>query len=107
MRRRNSAFTQQPGGGTGGVAWATQPKVTIQDAFGNTVTTSAASVTLTITPGTGTAGGVLTCTANPKAPSGGVSTFAGCKINLAGTGYTLTATAPGLTAATSNPFNIT
>ena len=35
-------FTQQPSGGTGGVAWATQPKVAIQDALGNTVTTSTA-----------------------------------------------------------------
>ena len=27
-------FTQQPSGGTGGVDWATQPKVAIQDASG-------------------------------------------------------------------------
>ena len=40
-----------------------------QDAFGNTVTTAAASVTLTITSGTGTTGAVLTCTTNPKAPA--------------------------------------
>ena len=60
------------GGGTGGVAWATQPKVTIQDAFDNTVTTSTASVTLAITAGTGTSGAVLTCTANPKAAAAGV-----------------------------------
>ena len=101
------AFTQQPNGGTGGVVWATQPKVTIQDALGNTVTTSVASVTLSITSGTGNPSGVLTCTANPKAAAAGIATFAGCKINLAGSGYTLTATATGLTAATSNPFNIT
>jgi len=82
-------FTQQPGGGTGGVVWATQPKVTIQDAFGNTVTASVASVTLTITSGTGNPSGVLTCTANPKAAVAGVVTFAGCKINLAASGYTL------------------
>ena len=90
-------FTQQPGGGTGGVAWATQPKVAIQDAFGNTVTTSVASVTLSITSGTGNPSGVLTCTANPKAAVAGIVTFAGCKINLAGSGYTLTASATGLT----------
>jgi hypothetical protein len=101
------AFTQQPGGGTGGVVWATQPKVTIQDALGNTVTTSVASVTLTITPATGNPSGVLTCTANSKAAAAGVVTFAGCKINLAGSGYSLTASATGLTGAASNPFNIT
>ncbi len=32
------AFTTQPGGGTGGTVWATQPVVTVQDANGNTVT---------------------------------------------------------------------
>jgi hypothetical protein len=99
-------FTQQPGGGSANSAWSTQPKVAIQDAYGNTVTTASANVTLAITPGTGTAGAVLTCTANPKATSSGVATFTGCKINLAGGGYTLTATAPGLTAAVSATFSI-
>jgi hypothetical protein len=100
------AFTQQPGGGTGGVAWATQPKVAIQDALGNTVTSSSASVTLAITAGTGTPGALLTCTANPKAAASGVASFGGCKINLAGSGYTLTAISAGLTTTISNPFNI-
>ena len=101
------AFTQQPNGGVYNTAWSTQPKVTVQDAFGNTVTTSVASVTLTITTGTGTSGAVLTCTTNPQAAVAGVDTFAGCKINLAGTGYNLTATASGLTPATSSTFTIT
>jgi hypothetical protein len=64
-------------------------------------------VTLSITSGTGNPSGVLTCTANPKAAVAGIVTFAGCKINLAASGYTLTATATGLATATSNPFNIT
>ena len=100
------AFTQQTTGGGGGVAWTTQPKVTIQDASGNTVTTSSASVTLAITPATGTAGAVLTCTANPKAAAAGIATFAGCKIDKAGTGYTLTATSAGLTSAISTAFDV-
>src|SRR5204862_2717400 len=37
----------------------------------------------------------------------GVATFQGCKINNPGTGYILTGAASGLTAATSNAFNIT
>jgi len=101
------AFTTQPGGGAAGATWTTQPKVTVQDAFGNTITTSSASVTLTITSGTGTSGAVLTCTANPKAAASGVVAFAGCKINLAGSGYTLTATTAGLTNGVSTTFNIT
>lgn len=100
-------FTQQPSGAAAGIVWGTQPKVTIQDAFGNTVTTSSASVTLTITPGTGTSGAVLTCTANPKAATSGVVTFAGCKINLAGNGYTVTASSAGMTNGVSNAFSIT
>ena len=36
----------------------------------------------------------------------GVATFSGCKINLAGNGYTLVATSPGLQSATSSAFNI-
>jgi hypothetical protein len=99
------AFTTQPGGGTGGTAWTTQPVVTIQDAGGNTVTTSTASVTLAI--GTNPGGGALTCTANPKVAVSGVATFAGCKIDKAANGYTLTATSGSLTSATSNTFNVT
>jgi hypothetical protein len=101
-------FTTQPGGGTGGVAWSQQPVVTVEDASGNTVTTgtnSTASITLAI--GTNPGSGTLSCTANPKAAVAGVDTFAGCKITSAGTGYTLTATATGLTTATSAGFNVT
>ena len=98
-------FTTQPGGGTGGIAWATQPVVTVQDQFGNTVTTSTAPVALAI--GTNPSGGTLTCTTNPLAASAGVASFTGCKIDKAGTGYTLTASSAGLTGATSTTFNIT
>jgi hypothetical protein len=100
------AFTTQPGGGAANSVWAIQPKVTVLDALGNTVTTSASSIALSITAGTGTSGAVLTCTANPKAASSGVATFAGCKISKTGPGYTLTATASGLGSATSSPLTI-
>ncbi len=93
-------FTQQPSGSTGGVAFATQPKVAVQDASGNTVTTASNSVTLALTT---PAGATLSCTTNPLAASSGVASFASCKVNLANT-YTLTATATGLTAASSSSF---
>lgn len=102
------AFTTQPGGGvTLGIALSPQPVVTIQDAFGNTVTGNTSSVTLAIA--SGPAGGSLACTTNPRAASAGVATFAGCKINGAGaTGsYTLLATDGALTSATSSSFTIT
>jgi hypothetical protein len=99
------AFTTQPGGGTSGTAWTTQPVVTVEDANGNTVTGSSASITLAI--GTNPTGGTLTCTTNPQSASSGVDTFAGCRISNAGTGFTLTATSSGLTSATSSTFIVT
>ena len=98
------AFTTQPSGGTSGTAFATQPVVTVQDSAGNTVTTDTSSVTLSITGSP--AGASLTCTANPKAAASGVATFAGCKIDKAGT-YTLTATDGSLTSAISSSFAVT
>ncbi len=98
------AFTQQPGGGDATVAWTTQPIVTVQDAGGNTIVGSTASVTLAI--GTNPNSGVLTCTANPKAAVAGIVTFAGCKIDKAAVGYMLTASSALLTGATSSTFTI-
>ena len=96
------AFTTQPGGGAANTAWAVQPRVTIQDALGNTVLSSTAAVQLAITSGTGTAGAVLTCTTNPRSAASGVAAFAGCKIDRAGTGYTLRATSGSWTAVSSS-----
>jgi alpha-tubulin suppressor-like RCC1 family protein len=75
--------------------------VTVQDQYGNTVTTDSSNVTIAVTGGTPS----VTCTANPKAASSGVATFAGCAITKAGT-YTLTATDGSLTSAVSGSFTI-
>ena len=93
------AFTTQPGGGANAAAWTAQPAVAIEDAGGNVVTTATNSITLAI--GTNP-GGTLACTTNPLAATAGTSTFAGCKITGKTGTYTLTATATGLTGATSN-----
>jgi hypothetical protein len=100
------AFTQSPSSSTGGIASSTQPKVTVQDQNGNTVTSDASNVTLAITSGTGTSGATLTCTTNPLAASSGVATFFGCAIDKSGTAYTLTATDGSLTSTTSSTFTI-
>ena len=97
--------TQQPASATGGVAFPTQPKVTVEDQFGNAVTTDNTTVvvlTLGANPGSGT----LTC-GNATASSG-VAAFAGCKIDKAGTGYTLVASKSGggLATATTAAFSI-
>ena len=61
------AFTTQPSASTvGGVAFAQQPVVTIEDQFGNAVTSgsdSTVSVALTLTTGTGTLGGTTSMNA--------------------------------------------
>jgi osmotically-inducible protein OsmY len=96
------AFTQSPGNAVAGVAFASQPQVTVQDQYGNTVTTDTSNVTISVTGGAATLSG---CAANPKAASGGVATFSGCAITTAGT-YTLTATDGSLTSAVSGSFTI-
>jgi hypothetical protein len=98
------AFTTQPSASsTVSVAFTTQPVVTVQDAFGNTVTGDTSTVTLALTTGTGTLSGTLT-----KAAVAGVADFAGqgLKIDLEGADKVLTATDGGLTLATTSAFAI-
>ena len=69
-------------------------------------TNNTASVTLaTATQPAG--GGTLACTTNPKTAAAGVATFAGCKITGKAGSYTLSASATGLSGATSNSFTLT
>jgi signal peptidase I len=96
------AFSLQPSGATGGSTLTVQPAVVIQGALGD-ATTSTAPVTLAITsPG----GATLTCATNPMPAVSGTAQFAGCSIDRAGT-YKLSATSPGLIAATSTSFTVT
>ena len=100
-------FVTQPSAtAVGGVSFAAQPAVAVQDAGGNTVTGNVSGVTLTITT---PAGAVLGCTDNgPLAAVAGVATFAGCDIDKASaTPYTLHAAATGLGIATSTGITIT
>src|SRR5207249_9137950 len=101
-------FTASPGNTTAGVAFSTQPKVTVQDSIGNTVTSDTSAVTLSITSGTPTSGGpgALSGTTTVNAVAG-VATFSGLSITTAGTGYKLHAVDGSLTAADSTGFNIT
>jgi len=100
------AITTQPAGASSGTAFSSQPVVTVQDANGFTVANNTSSVTLAITTGTGTSGATLSCTGNPVAAVAGVAGFAGCKIDKAGTGYTLTATDGALSSAVTSAFTV-
>ncbi|MBI3424585.1 MAG: putative Ig domain-containing protein, partial [Acidobacteria bacterium] len=77
------------------------PAVTVQakDAFNNNI--SGASVTLTLSMGTGTLSGTLTQMTNGS----GIATFNNLSLDTAGTNKKLTATSGAITAV-SNPFTI-
>ncbi|MGH7875608.1 MAG: beta strand repeat-containing protein [Candidatus Binatia bacterium] len=98
------AFFVQPGNTVAGSSLSGPPTVAVQDSLGNTVTSSSASITVTI--GTNPSGGTLSGTTTRNAVSG-LAAFTGLSINQVGNGYTLTASATGLTGATSNVFNLT
>jgi hypothetical protein len=106
------AFTQQPTGQTAGVKIAPAVTVTALDSTNTPVTSFTGPVTLTITAGTGTAeaelsGGTFVRQATLVA---GVATFDGADtlaIDKSGSGYKLSATAPGASGATSASFTIT
>jgi hypothetical protein len=71
----------------------------------NPADVSANDTNVTISIGTNPGGGTLAGNATMLS-SAGVATFGNLQINNPGTGYDLTATAPGLTSATSNLFTI-
>src|SRR6266513_2389015 len=93
------AFAVQPTNTTAGAGIG--PAVAIQDASGNTVTSSTSAVTVTL--GTNPAGGTLSGTTTVNAVNG-VASLGGLAIDKAGTGYTLVASSGALTSATSATF---
>ncbi|HUI10520.1 MAG TPA: invasin domain 3-containing protein [Bacteroidota bacterium] len=80
---------------TAGVIFHTQPVIYVEDASGNVVTTSGASVTAARATGTGALQGTLTVNA-----VNGIATFANLSYNVAET-MTITFTSGTLTAATT------
>jgi len=97
------AFTVQPANGSVNTAIVPAIQVTVRDASGNTVTsaTNAITIALGTNPGAASLGGTVTVNA-----VAGVAPFSTLNLSAVGTGYTLTATATGLTSATSNTFNV-
>src|SRR5258708_16158626 len=85
------AFTVQPGNVA--ASGSITVTVSIEDASGNVVPTATNQVTIAI--GTNPSGGTLSGTATATAVAG-VATFSKLSINRVGTGYTLTASAKGL-----------
>ncbi|HET7248685.1 MAG TPA: Ig-like domain-containing protein [Gemmatimonadales bacterium] len=96
-------FTVQPSTAPAMAAITPTVEVTAKDQFGNVSSGFTGMVTLVIAsnPGGGTLGGTAASVA-----VAGVARFGDLQIDKAGTGYTLSASATGMTAATSATFNI-
>jgi hypothetical protein len=96
-------FTVQPANTATGAIITPPVTVTARDALGNTASGFNGTVTMAIgtNPSGGTLSGTMTVTA-----AAGVATFSTLSIDLAGSGYTLTATISGLPVIASTAFNI-
>ncbi len=94
-------FLQQPSNGVTGTPIAPAVQVAVEDANGNIVTTATTPITVTLTSSKGIGGTLWTAF-----PQNGIATFGNVTVGTAGTGYTLFATSPVLTSATSAPFTI-
>jgi alpha-tubulin suppressor-like RCC1 family protein len=97
------AFAVQPS--TTGAALVISPSVTVAvlDGEGNVVESASTSVTLGI--GTNPSGGALVGTVTLPVVNG-VATFSNLSVDTPGTGYTLTASANGLSPVTSASFTV-
>ncbi len=98
------AFTGQPSNAVAGVAISPAVHVTALDQAGNPVPGFTGTVTVAFgnNPGGGTLGGTTSVAA-----VGGVASFGDLSITKTGANYWLTATATGLSTATSGTFTIT
>jgi hypothetical protein len=91
---------------TGGLAFPSQPKISVRNANGDVLTNFNDDITIAIgetgtNPGGGTLSGNLTVAA-----VSGVADFSGLKIDKAGAGYTLIASSDAVPSKTSDPFTI-
>src|SRR5207244_1263084 len=97
------AFAVQPSNAVAGAAITPAVQLTAQDAQGNTDPTFTGNILVALgaNPGGGTLSGTTTVGA-----VNGVAAFSTLSINKTGIGYTLAASATGITGATSTTFNI-
>src|SRR5206468_1537632 len=101
-------FSTQPANGTFGSQLATQPVLRTCDQFGNTSTIGLASsqpVTVALSAGTGPLLGTTTQDIGTSAGNGVIS-FSDLRIDSAGTDKQLTASATGMSSATSSVFTV-
>lgn len=99
-------FLSQPTNVVANAAINPPVQIATQNTNGETVGSGSSAVTLTIAPGTGTSGAVLTGGTAQLTQNGAV-VFGNLRIDLAGTGYQLVASAAGFPSVTSAAFNVT
>ncbi len=80
-------------------------QVQLRDAQRNPATGSVDTVTITLTPGTGTPGAVLSGTL-AAVSSAALATFSDLQLDRTGTGYTLTISSACCASVTTNPFDM-
>ena len=95
------AFAVPPTSAIIGLAMSPAVQVEIRDAFANRVTSATNPVTLALNLNPGSLSGN-----GPIPASNGVATFPSLAVATAATGYTLSASAPGLTGTVSGTFNV-
>ncbi len=98
------AFVVQPTTAATSTPIAPPITVAVLDQNGNTITNSTAPVSMNIANNPGDASLSGTTTVNAV---NGIATFSDLSLNAIANFYTLRASSPGLTSATSSPFNIT
>lgn len=103
--RHPLAFSTQPGGAAIGYPLATQPVVVLRDVCGEPVSGESATVTLSLMPGFGTTGAVLTGTTTVPLING-EAVFTDIGVSKTGTGFVLTATCGTQIPADSAPFDV-
>lgn len=96
-------FLNQPTGVVAGQTMVPPLQVVVQDAVGNTVTSSSDSITLSLNPASGGLGGTIATRA-----VNGVATFSQLTVGVAGNGYTISAFAPlaPLVSASTAAFDV-
>src|SRR4029077_14737981 len=101
---RQLDFTMEPATSIAGVPLAPAVQVSVLDATGNLVAAFSGNVSVALgnNPGGSTLGGTTTA-----AVVNGVATFGTLTLDKMSNGYWLTATATGVSTATSSSFNIT
>jgi alpha-tubulin suppressor-like RCC1 family protein len=100
---RLSFVTRSPASGEANVVISPPVRVAVRDSLGNTVPGATDTVTLALAanPSEGVLLGTIAVAAID-----GIATFADLRVDRPGSGYTLAATAPGLTQATSAPLAV-